>query len=84
LYHAVAVTFTDLVAIVSTWEPFRNAATLHEQLDRVFGEGFHRQEESNLTTWASAVDILETAQGLIVKADLPNVDPKDLDRKSVV
>src|SRR6202023_4344624 len=60
-------------------EPFRGAATLHEQLNRVFGEGFHRQEESNLTTWAPAVDILETEQELIVKADLPDVDPQDLD-----
>jgi hypothetical protein len=33
---------------LNRWEPFRNAATLHEQLNRVFGEGFHRQEESNL------------------------------------
>jgi HSP20 family protein len=67
------------VAIVSTWELFRNAATPHEQLNRVFGEGFHRQEESNLTTWALAVDSLETEQERIVQADLPNVDPKDLD-----
>src|SRR6202051_3510053 len=64
---------------LNRWEPFRNAATLHEQLNRVFGEGFHRQEESNLTTWAPAVDILETEQELIVKADLPDVDAKDLD-----
>ena len=61
------------------WDPFRNAASLHEQLNRVFGEGFIRQEESNLTTWAPAVDILETEHELIVKADLPDVDPKDLD-----
>src|ERR1700694_1527095 len=61
------------------WEPLRNAATLHEQLNRVFGEGFNRQEESNLTTWAPAVDILETEHELVVKADLPDVDPKDLD-----
>jgi HSP20 family protein len=61
------------------WEPFRSAATLHEQLNRVFGEGFNRQEESNLTTWAPAVDILENEHELVVKADLPDVDPKDLD-----
>ena len=60
-------------------EPFRGAATLHEQLNRVFGEGFHRQEESNLTTWAPAVDIMETDHQLVVKADLPDIDPKDLD-----
>ena len=45
----------------------------------MFGEGFNRQEESNLTTWAPAVDILETEHELIVKADLPDVDPKELD-----
>jgi hypothetical protein len=45
---------------LNRWEPFRNAASLHEQLNRVFGEGFNRPEESNLTTWAPAVDILET------------------------
>jgi HSP20 family protein len=67
------------MSTLNRWEPFRNAATLHEQLNRVFGESFHRQEESNLTTWAPAVDILETEQELIVKADLPDIDPKDLD-----
>src|ERR1700737_5259607 len=64
---------------LNRFDPFRNAATLHEQLNRVFGEGFNRQEESNLTTLAPAVDILETAHELIVKADLPDVDPKELD-----
>ena len=64
---------------LNRWEPFRNAATLREQLNRMFGEGFNRQEESNLTTWAPAVDILETEHELVVKADLPDIDPKDLD-----
>ena len=63
---------------LNRWEPFRGASTLHEHLNRVFGDAFNR-EESNLTTWAPAVDILETAHELVVKADLPDVDPKDLD-----
>jgi HSP20 family protein len=63
---------------LNRWEPFRGASTLHEQLNRVFGDAFNR-EESNLTTWAPAVDILETGHELLVKADLPDVDPKDLD-----
>jgi HSP20 family protein len=67
------------MANLNRWEPFRGAATLHEQLNRVFGEGFNRQEESNLTTWAPAVDIMETEHELVVKADLPDIDPKDLD-----
>jgi HSP20 family protein len=36
-------------------------------------------EESSLTAGAPAVDIYETAHELVVKADLPEVDPKDLD-----
>ena len=65
---------------LNRWEPFRGAATLHEHLNRVFGEGFGRSgEESNLTTWAPAVDILENEHELVVKADVPDVDPKDLD-----
>ena len=65
---------------LNRWEPFRGAATLHEHLNRVFGEGFGRSsEESNLTTWAPAVDILENEHELVVQADVPDVDPKDLD-----
>ena len=61
---------------LNRWEPFRGAANLHEQLNRVFGEGFGRiEEESNLTTWAPAVDILENEHELVVKADVPDVNP---------
>jgi HSP20 family protein len=46
----------------------------------LFNDAFDRQgEESSLTAWAPAVDIYETEHELVVKADLPDVDPKDLD-----
>jgi HSP20 family protein len=64
---------------LNRWEPLSGTATLHEQLNRMFGEGFNRQEESNLTTWAPVVDIMETEHELVVKADLPDIDSKDLD-----
>jgi HSP20 family protein len=65
---------------LNRWEPFRGAATLQEQVNRLFGNALDRSsEESNLTTWAPAVDIYETEHELVVKADLPEVDPKDLD-----
>jgi HSP20 family protein len=67
------------MAYLNRFEAFRGATALHEQLNRMFGEGFNRQEESNLTTWAPAVDILETEHELVVKADLPDIDPKELD-----
>jgi HSP20 family protein len=49
-------------------------------MNRLFGNVLeHSGEESNLTSWAPAVDIYETAHELVVKADLPEVDPKELD-----
>jgi len=54
--------------------------TLQDQLSRVFGDVPERTgEESNLTAWAPAVDIYETENELVIKADLPEVNPQDLD-----
>src|SRR6266550_135614 len=66
---------------MNRWEqPFRGATTLQEQINRVFGDVVGRTgEESNLTPWAPEVDIYETENELVVKADLPDVNPQDLD-----
>jgi HSP20 family protein len=53
---------------------------LQDQFNRIFNESFRNQaEESALTTWAPAVDIYETQNELVVKADLPDVNEKDID-----
>src|SRR5579859_6482287 len=58
----------------------RGAASLREQGKLLFSNVLeHSAEESNLTSWAPAVDIYETEHELVVKADLPEVDSKDLD-----
>src|ERR1051326_2962094 len=64
---------------LSRFEPFRGASALLDQINRLFNDVFEPQGESNLTAWAPAVDIYETEHELVVKADLPDVDPKDLD-----
>src|SRR5580704_5386710 len=67
-------------ASLNRWEPFHGSATLQEQVNRLLGNVLERSgEESNLTSWAPAVDIYQTEHELVVKADLPDVDPKDLD-----
>src|ERR1700721_919138 len=61
-------------------QPFRGATTLQEQINRVLGDVVGRTgEETNLTPWAPAVDIYETENELVVKADLPDVNPQNLD-----
>src|SRR3989449_8381915 len=65
---------------ITLWEPFRGVNTLQDQFNRLFNDVFDRKAgESSLTAWAPAVDIYETEHELVVKADLPEVDPKDLD-----
>jgi HSP20 family protein len=66
---------------MNRWEqPFRGTPTLQEQINRVFGDLVGRMgEQSNLTPWAPAVDIYETEHELVVQADLPDVNPQDLD-----
>jgi HSP20 family protein len=65
---------------LTRWEPFRGAASLQDQVNRLFSDVFERKsEESSLTAWAPSVDIYETEHELVVKADLPEVDPQDLD-----
>ena len=63
------------------YQPFRGLSTLHDQVNRLFNETLFRGqgEESALTTWAPAVDIYETPNELVVKADLPDVAEKDID-----
>jgi len=65
---------------ITRWDPFRNLSTLQDQVNRLFETNFPaRTDNSALTTWAPAVDIYETENELVIKADLPEVSDKDLD-----
>ncbi len=65
---------------ITRWEPFRGVASLQDQVNRLFNDVFERTgEDSSLSAWAPAVDIYETEHELVVKTDLPEVDPKALD-----
>lgn len=61
-------------------EPFYGLSSVDSQFSRMLNDFFGRPgSESNLTSWAPAVDIFETEHELVVKADLPDVKPEDLD-----
>jgi len=64
---------------LNRFEPFRSTSGLESQVSRIFNELLDRPQESNLTSWAPAVDIFENEHELIVKADLPDVKPEELD-----
>ena len=63
---------------IRRFEPFRG--TFQDQINRLFQEAFdHSSDEASLTTWAPAVDIFETEHALVLKADLPDIQPEELD-----
>ena len=64
---------------INRWDPFRGNPGFETQVNRIFNELFDRSQESNLTTWAPAVDIFEGQNELVVKADLPDIKPEELD-----
>jgi HSP20 family protein len=62
------------------YDPYRGATTLRDQINRLFNESFGQVgDEGSLSTWAPPVDIYETEHELVVKADLPDINPQDLD-----
>ena len=65
---------------ITRFDTFQGLSGLQEQVNRLFDTSFPgRSDNSALTTWAPAVDIYETENELVVKADLPDINEKDLD-----
>ena len=61
------------------WDPFRGLNTLNEQVNRLLNDGFTPSGEAAMAIWSPAVDIYETEGELVVKADLPDLNEKDID-----
>lgn len=65
---------------ITRWDTYHGLSGLQEQVNRLFESTFPRRADSSaLTTWAPAVDIYETENELVVKADLADVSEKDID-----
>lgn len=67
------------------WEPFRDLVSVQERMNRIFDDAFRgtsRGSEDDWAlggSWAPVVDIFEQEGNLVLKAELPGVDPKDVD-----
>ena len=63
------------------YEPWRLLNRFHRDISRVLGEGDSSSEASNSSdvTWLPVVDVHEEAERFVVRADLPGVDPKDVE-----
>ncbi len=65
------------------WDPFRDLVSLQDRMNRLFDESLRgRGGEDEWTlggSWAPAVDIYEQEGDIVLKAELPGIDPKDVD-----
>jgi len=65
------------------WEPLRDLVFTHDHFNQLFNETFARafgdQKEVSLRTWVPPVDICETEDSLVLKAELPGIKPDDVE-----
>ena len=67
---------------VIRWDPFRDLNTLQDRMNRLFEEanrGGRADEPTATTSWSPSVDIFETEESIVVKAEVPGVDPKEIE-----
>lgn len=64
------------------WEPFKDLLSIHERMNRLFEDTLFRpkgmEEELMKGTWAPVVDIYETLNDIVLKAELPGLVQKDI------
>ena len=65
------------------YEPWSLLNQLHNEIDQLFTPQRRRlgEDNANVATsdWTPAVDIKEEADRFVIHADIPGVDPKDID-----
>ena len=73
---------------LTTWKPFRELAPfkdfdrMRREMDRLwdsFFEGGLRRRTEEAVEWLPSLDIAETKNEIVVKAEVPGMDPKDID-----
>ena len=63
------------------WKPFDEFTTFRREMDRLWDRFFSERPALDMLEkgWEPTMDITETKSDLIVKAELPGIDPKEID-----
>jgi len=63
------------------WDPWREMASLRAAINKLFDEAFGLTSEEQtgfVQGWAFPVDIIETPESIILKAELPGLSKEDI------
>jgi HSP20 family protein len=70
---------------VIRWTPFRELSTFQDRMNRLFDDvvkaPYRADEGLAAAAWAPAVDIYETDREIVLNAELPEMQEKDIDIK---
>ncbi len=65
-----------------SWEPYRDFLALRDSVNRMFDDVFVRRGEQPaelaLSDWPVPVDVYETRDEIVVRAEVPGMDPKQV------
>jgi len=68
---------------IMRWDPFDEVSTLRRSMERMFDDFFTPRQALRSATgpiaWEPAVEMFETQDSVVVRAELPNIDPKTVD-----
>lgn len=61
------------------WDPFREMSTMREDTERIFDSMLGRyQREREQALWAPAIDVEETSEAMIIRAELPGMKREEI------
>ncbi len=60
------------------WDPFKDTFALRERANRLFEHDASKGADVRTGVWVPAVDIYETDEAFVVKAELPEVTESDM------
>jgi HSP20 family protein len=61
------------------WEPFAGFGNLHSVFDELFDEKFDRSRaQRSISKWYPAVDVLESKDSYLIRAELPGMKREDI------
>lgn len=70
------------MAIIRRWDPFKDLIDIQDRMNRLFEESMRRFRFSDFelpaTGFTPAVDIYETDESIVVKAEIPGVEKGDV------
>jgi HSP20 family protein len=67
---------------VVKWDPLRDLLSIQERMNRLFEQTLSRsraEEGIAASTWSPAVDIYETPETIVMKAELPGLSREDIE-----